>query len=77
MLGKWMMRNECFLINNKKYLTLKGNVYRYSCYFTLCVNMIIDSVLGNDSSNLVWIFTTDHATEHVQHEDFAILSRTL
>lgn len=49
----------------------------YSYYFTLCVIMIIDSVLGNDSSNLVWVFTTDHATEHVKHEDFAILSRTL
>lgn len=71
------MRNECFQINDKTYLTLKGEVYRYSCYFTLCVIMIIDSVLGNDSSNLVWIFTTDHATEHVKHKDFAILSRTL
>lgn len=71
------MRNECFQINDKKYLTLKGEVYRYLCYFTLWVIMIIDSVLGNDSSNLVWVFTTNHATEHVKHKDFAILSRTL
>lgn len=72
-----MLRNECFQINDKKYLTLKQNVYRYSCYFTLCVIMIIDSVLCDDRSNLVWVFTTDHATEHVKHEDFAILSKTL
>lgn len=58
-------------------MILKGEVYRYLCYFILCVIMIIDFVLGNDSLNLVWVFVIDYVIEYVKYKDFVILSRIL
>lgn len=58
-------------------MILKGEVYRYLCYFILCVIMIIDFVLGNDSLNLVWVFIIDYVIEYVKYKDFVILSRIL
>lgn len=58
-------------------MILKGEVYRYLCYFILCVIMIIDFLLGNDSLNLVWVFIIDYVIEYVKYKDFVILSRIL